>query len=292
MRHLGVPASGPADPLSMALANRLVGNNLLAPALEITLSGMSFRTEVTLQIAITGATATCAINDELARQHTTLQLMPDDEVLIGPAEKGARTYVAFAGGLLADEVLGSQSTYLPAGLAGCEGRSLRKEDRLGLANRDQSVAALQTPAEFRPPMLDCWTVRAGRSSETALLQDAGMLFDTGFTIGSRNDRMGLQLEGARFDIRSHGRMPSAPVFPGTIQCPEDGELFALSVDAGTTGGYPRVAKIARVDLHQLGQLRLGNRLTLIERNEADAQVELREKHRYWSAWLPNVGRVI
>ena len=39
-RHLGVPLCGPADPLSMALANRLVGNALLAPALEITLSGI------------------------------------------------------------------------------------------------------------------------------------------------------------------------------------------------------------------------------------------------------------
>ena len=31
LRHIGVPARGPADPLSMALANRLVGNDLLLP---------------------------------------------------------------------------------------------------------------------------------------------------------------------------------------------------------------------------------------------------------------------
>ena len=30
LRHMGVPQSGPADPLSMALANHLVGNPLLA----------------------------------------------------------------------------------------------------------------------------------------------------------------------------------------------------------------------------------------------------------------------
>lgn len=276
----------------MALANKLVGNELLAPALEVTLTGMSFRADVKTQIAITGATAACTVNGKPVQQHSTLQLAPDDEVQIGPAEKGARTYVAFAGGLLADEVLGSRSTYLPAGFAGYEGRSLRKADQLGLVDTEQRVEKLQTPAEFRPPMVGSWTVRAGRASETALLMDADLLFDTKFKVGNRSNRMGLKLEGARFDVRSDGRMPSAPVFPGTIQCPEDGELFALSIDAGTTGGYPRVAKVARVDLHLLGQLCPGNQLMLIERKESDAQTELREKHNYWSAWLPGVDRII
>ncbi len=54
-RHLGVPSSGPADPLSMALANRLVGNDLLAPALEITLGGMSLRFHSNTAVALTGA---------------------------------------------------------------------------------------------------------------------------------------------------------------------------------------------------------------------------------------------
>ena len=39
MRHLGVPAGGAADPLSLALANRLVGNAWYEPALESTLLG-------------------------------------------------------------------------------------------------------------------------------------------------------------------------------------------------------------------------------------------------------------
>jgi len=47
-RHMGVPSSGPADALSMALANRLVGNDLLAPALEVTLTGVSFVAETPL----------------------------------------------------------------------------------------------------------------------------------------------------------------------------------------------------------------------------------------------------
>ena len=280
MRHLGVPASGAADPLSMALANRLVGNDLLAPALEVLLAGMSFRAEVMMQIAITGATASCTVNGEIAQLYATLRLAPGDEVHVGPAEKGVRSYVAFAGGLQADEVFGSQSTYLPAGFAGFEGRALQKGDHLDLAEADHAVEMLQTPAKFQPPMTDSWTIRVGRASETDLLQEADQLFAARFTIGNRSDRMGLRLEGEKFDIRSDGRMPSAPVFPGTIQCPEDGELLVLAVDAGTTGGYPRVAKVARLDLHVLGQLRPGNQLMLIERRDADAKSVVLP----WSFW--------
>ena len=37
MRHLGIPSGGAADPLSLALANRLVGNQWDAPAIEAAL---------------------------------------------------------------------------------------------------------------------------------------------------------------------------------------------------------------------------------------------------------------
>jgi allophanate hydrolase subunit 2 len=104
--------------------------------------------------------------------------------------------------------------------------------------------------------------------------------------------MGVKLDGETFSTNSDGTMASVPVFPGTIQCPEDGSLFVMSVDAGTTGGYPRVAKITRMDLHLIGQLRPGNRLTLIERSDADAARELGEKLDYWRAWLPDIADVI
>ena len=54
MRHLGVPASGPADPLSMALANDLVGNALTTPALEATLTGVDLQFETETWFAIVG----------------------------------------------------------------------------------------------------------------------------------------------------------------------------------------------------------------------------------------------
>jgi len=276
----------------MALANRLVGNAALETALETTLTGVTLEFEAATRVAVCGATAGCVLNGEFVGQHVTMSIAPGDVLQVGSAEEGVRSYVAFAGGLNADEILGSPSTYLAAGFGGYKGRALAKGDELQLTDITSSAPLLETPAEFRLPFPRALTIRAGVSCETASLSKPGDLFDRKFTVAARSDRMGIGLDGEKFEIESDRQMPSTPLFPGTIQCPHDGSLYVMSVDSGTTGGYPRVAKVTRMDLHVLGQLRPGNSLTLIERNDDDAASELREKHAYWREWLPDIADVI
>jgi antagonist of KipI len=52
---MGVSASGAADPLSLRIGNRLVGNAQGAAALEMTLVGGAFTFETAAVIALTGA---------------------------------------------------------------------------------------------------------------------------------------------------------------------------------------------------------------------------------------------
>jgi len=294
MRHLGVPASGAADPLSLALANRLVGNELLAPALEVTFVGPRLRFERATQFALTGASAVAELNGRPVAFHKTVNVNAGDELMLFPADVGTRIYIAFAGGLIADEVLGSTSTYVPAGLGGFEGRALQDDDVLQLGETAAEAVELQTPKDFRPPITTRWMLRACRSVETSLLQDGqrGVLFNTHWKVSRRADRMGLALEGATLKVDSDGRLPSAPVFPGAIQCPEDGVPFLLAVDAQTTGGYPRVAQVARADRHLLGQLRPSDRLMFLPRRPDEAIAELRAKHDFWRQWLPGIESVI
>jgi allophanate hydrolase subunit 2 len=87
-------------------------------------------------------------------------------------------------------------------------------------------------------------------------------------------------------------MPSAGVLPGTVQCPEDGVPYLLSVDAGTVGGYPRIAQVARVDRHLLGQLRPGDHLRLLRRQPDEAVDELHAKINYWKDWLPDIASIL
>lgn len=292
LRYQGVPASGAADPLSLALANRLLGNEWDAPALEATLLGPTLRFERECAFAVTGAVAEVRLNGDQIQTHESRGASAGDELAIGAAELGARIYVAVTGGFAADDVLGSASTNLQAGFGGLQGRALVTGDVL----RCDSVAVepARTPDAFRLPMSSSWALRTCTASETDLLDDDSLdhLFTTNWTVARRADRMGVRLEGPGLVVSSDGRMPSAGVIPGTIQCPEDGSPYVLSVDAGTVGGYPRIAQVARVDRHALGQLRPGDHVRLLRREPDDAVVELRAKLAYWREWLPDINDIL
>jgi biotin-dependent carboxylase-like uncharacterized protein len=291
LRHQGVPGGGAADPLSLALANRLVGNPWDAPALEATLLGPTLRVDTDCALAITGAHSEATLGGSDVAWHETVFARAGDELRLGSSEADARTYIAFAGGIDADDILGSASTNLQAGFGGHAGRALQARDVLQLAGGDP--AALETPPGFRLPPSSSRTLRTCIAAESRLLDDASVavLFDTNWVVDRRADRMGLRLDGPALHVTSGGRMPSAAVFPGTVQCPEDGAPYILSVDAGTVGGYPRVAQVARVDRHVLGQLRPGDHVRLLRREPDEAVQELRDKIAYWSEWLPDAAEI-
>jgi biotin-dependent carboxylase-like uncharacterized protein len=274
------------------MANKLVGNAWDATAIEATLLGPTLRFESECAFAITGARARITLNGKVQAPHTTLFAQTGDELAIGGTQEGARCYLAVAGGLNADRVLGSTSTNLQAGFGGLHGRVLQAADVLEFTAAE--VARLRTPKRFRLKMSASWAVHACASLETDLLDADSLtnLFDSNWTVCRRADRMGLRLEGATLKIDSDGRMPSAGVVPGTIQCPEDGSPYVLAVDAGTVGGYPRVAQVARADRHVLGQLRPGDRLRLLRREPDDAVAVLHAKIDYWQEWLPEIGVIL
>ena len=292
MHHLGVPSGGAADPLSLALANRLVGNDWDAPAIEATLVGPVVRFEKPTAFAIVGGQVSPLLNGVAVRDHEVNAAKAGDDLAVGPIANGARVYLAVPGGFQAEQVLGSGSTNLQAGFGGFRGRALQAGDRLAVRGGD--VAPLSTPVEFRPTMPHAWGLRTCIAAETSLVDANGLaaLFETNWRVARRADRMGLKLEGSRLSVASDGRMPSAGVVPGTIQCPEDGAPYLLSVDAGTVGGYPRVAQVARADRHALGQLKAGDHVRLLRREHDAAVTELRAKLDYWGQWLPHVDEVL
>lgn len=292
LRHRGVPSGGAADTLSLALANRLVGNSWDAPALEAVLVGPSLRFMQSCSISITGGEVTAILNETAINCHECIQISTGDELHVGSVSSGARAYIAFSGGLDVEVVLGSASTNIQAAFGGLEGRALRRGDRLRA--REHAAAAAITPSCFRPLSTRSVVLRTCEAAETNLLNEAqqDVFFETKWQVGQRADRMGMRLSGQLLDVMSDGRMPSAAVFPGTIQCPQDGAPYLLSVDAGTVGGYPRIGQVIRADLHMLGQLRPGDRILFLRTNRNDAIALLRDKHEYWSDWLPRIADII
>jgi len=67
--------------------------------------------------------------------------------------------------------------------------------------------------------------------------------------------------------------------PGAIQLAPSGQPLVLMPDAGTTGGYPVIAIVARADLGILGQFSAGSpvRFQLIDPEAALAAARTRER---------------
>lgn len=293
-RHLGVPWSGAADGLSLALANRLVGNALDAPGLEVTLSGIELRFDASARVAVTGAPCSVHVDQRLLGMHRRVDVPAGSALRLGAAEKGVRSYLAVSGGLSGEEAMGSVSTYYPAGIGGYLGRALKPGDTLELTEASVDDGEPRTPDEYLLRFTDVWTLRATRGAECGRLVDDtdSVLFGGRFRISARNDRMGTELSGPRLRVATSGELDSRPVFPGTVQCPGSGEPFILGADAQTTGGYARVAEVIRADRHLVGQLRAGNSLRFLERDTSQAADELEGVHQFWSRWLSGIEAII
>jgi biotin-dependent carboxylase-like uncharacterized protein len=285
-RHMGVPASGPADPLSMALANRLVGNPSNTCSLEIPFGVFALEAQAEARVAVTGAPATVLINGKAAPMHKTLAVRPGDALELGPAETGARVYLSVAGGFAGSAFLRSLSTYLPAGFGGQEGRALKNGDMLSLCNPDTDPVDLETPEHMRQVFSYGFALRCVPGPDEDLI--AGWDRNQDFVASRRADRTGIEVTGSWPRLENSALKPSAPIFPGGVQLTPSGAAFILLQDAQTTGGYPHVLQVAHVDQHLLGQIRPGNRIQFLRRTPEEAAEDLREKTAYFRDWLPDL----
>jgi len=64
---------------------------------------------------------------------------------------------------------------------------------------------------------------------------------------------------------------STAVTPGTIQVTGDGSLVLLMADCQTTGGYPRIAHVAAVDLPLCAQLKPGDAINFTDISWREAE---------------------
>ncbi len=113
---MGVPAAGPADPHSFALANRLVGNGLERASLEIIGQGPTLRTEGSGYVTVVGASPQVRLDGQPIVAGRVFPVRPGQELVIGAVRPGLRTYLAAAGGFAGPHMLGSVATDQLSGL--------------------------------------------------------------------------------------------------------------------------------------------------------------------------------
>src|SRR6185436_15094070 len=88
----GVSASGAADPIALRIGNRLVGNAEDFAALEMTMTGGSFRFETDAVVALTGADASARIGDRAVRPWRATKVRAGEALACAQLKDGARAY--------------------------------------------------------------------------------------------------------------------------------------------------------------------------------------------------------
>src|SRR5438034_442475 len=143
LQSRGVPVAGPMDPVSHRLANALVGNDAGAATLEITLLGPELEFEAERVVAVTGAEFEMTLDNRPVPMRAPFIVSAESRLRFGARRRGARAYLAIAGGIAIAPTLGSRSTHLISAMGRLDGRALRAGDHLPLG--DASQARLSGP---------------------------------------------------------------------------------------------------------------------------------------------------
>jgi biotin-dependent carboxylase-like uncharacterized protein len=283
-QHLGVPVSGALDPVALTAANALVGNPAGTGALEIAYHGPTLAVEAdSARLAFAGGNVAIEVRPGDGTSGAmrlpplqSVRLRRGEVLRVGGLSGSAVGYVAVEGGFEAAAVLGSQSTYVRAGLGGFAGRPLRAGDLLPLRQADAKDRgeALLPALDLAPP--ERVRVVLGPQDDHFTERSRRTFLDGVYTVSPACDRMGMRLEGAALE-HSHGfNIVSDGIAPGSIQVPGNGLPIVLLADRQTTGGYPKIATVIAADLPALGRLAPGAKVAFAAVSIADAEAAHRQ----------------
>ncbi len=266
--HVGVPPSGALDGFSRLAANLLVGNPPGAAVLECAYLGPELVFGEDTTVAVCGAELEPRLDGEAQPTWTAVAVRAGQTLSFGHLGRGARMYLAVAGGFDVPETLGSRSTYLLGGLGGLEGRALQAGDVLAAGATDGAAGAApggSVPEELRPALAPALEVRVVMGLYDHLLTAEGRetFLTTDWTLTPVADRVGFRYRGAELDLVRRvqpfgaGSDPSnivdAPYPIGSIQVPGGVEPIVLHRDAVSGGGYAMVATVISADMDAVAQ---------------------------------------
>ena len=280
---VGVPPSGPMDDLAFRLANRLVGNEESAAALEITLAGPSLTFDAGAVFALTGAPMTAELDGAEVAWATVTRAPAGSTLRIGsPIGGGSRAYLAVGGGIDVPAYLGSRSTFLLGGFGGLAGRALEAGDVITVGPAGPVADGSALPAEITPGYGREWelAVTDGPHGAPDFFTPGGIdaFFAAAWEVHHHSDRTGVRLVGpspewARSDGGEAGLHPSNihdnSYAIGTVDFTGDMPVI-LGPDGPSLGGFVCPVTVIAAERWKLGQLTPGDRVRFRRLSHDDA----------------------
>jgi urea carboxylase len=287
---IGVPPSGPMDALSHRLANRLVGNEEQAAALELTAAGPSLKFNCDAVVALAGAAMTATLDGHPFPAWQARPVKAGSVLKLGAiVGAGLRSYLAVQGGFQVPDYLGSKSTFTLGQFGGHGGRTLRTGDVLPIVsahpdNFSQAGRRKALPAKLHTPVTHEWEIGVLYGPHGApdffTDDDIRTFFTTEWEVHYNSSRTGVRLIGpkpqwARSDGGEAGLHPSNihdnAYAIGAVDFTGDMPVI-LGPDGPSLGGFVCPVTIVQAELWKMGQLKPGDRVRFraLSREQANA----------------------
>lgn len=280
-QELGISASGAMDETAFRLANRIVGNDDNAPALEVTMVGPRLEVVRETLISVTGADLSFAVNNSPAPLYTAIKLNPGDTITFGQMKSGMRAYIAISGGFSIPMMMGSASTGLKGQIGGYKGRKLEKGDVL--KSKAQSIPEVfigysVDPDEFKFGAKDgVFRVILGPEDDYFTEKGIETFLSSEYALSDNCDRMGARLDGPEIEHNEKGAgIVSDGITMGAIQVPAQGYPLVLLKDRGTVGGYTKIGTLCTLDVFRFGQNKPGDKVRFEQITLEEGQNLLRQ----------------
>ena len=280
---VGVPPSGAIDPLSLNVANQLLGNPFNTAALECTLQGPTLKFHCDSQIVITGGDMLATLDGVDVAMWQTLNVKKGQILKTGKITTGCRSYIGIKGGFNVPAYLGSQATFTLGQFGGHAGRNLLIGDMLPITAYS-SVETVALSAAEVPSFSQAWNIAVMYGPHGApdffTKRDIERFFEQEFEIHFNSSRTGIRLVGekpewARTDGGEAGLHPSNihdnAYAIGAIDFTGDMPII-LGPDGPSLGGFVCPAVVVSSELWKIGQLKAGDKVKFIPISYDQAQV--------------------
>lgn len=276
-RRHGVPVSGPADWVAHRLALSLARCAPTDPVIEFGPGGLTVEAEgapVALGVAGGGASARWSRGTRgtaVLAAPFALGLSPGERLVVRPGPGGWGTVAA--GGLDAGApVLGSHATAVRAGL----GPPPPEDETLYPCAAVPAAwpSLYLDPVDVDPPGTPL-RLLPGPQAHLFPPDVLSRLAGEPYAVTPARDRMGVRLDGPPLVAPGGHDIVSDGLVEGAMQVPGDGRPIVLMADRAPTGGYPKIAVLARADLPRLARAAPGTELRFRWVDAAEARAAAR-----------------
>ena len=281
----GFPASGPMDSWSFRLANILVGNKPGDAALECQFMGPTLKFSDDRTIAITGADMSPKIDGKSVSLWESIEVKANQILELEFATIGARSYIAFAGGINSKPWLGSRSTFHKAGVGGIDGKAIENNQIIPLGkNRKIQQRKIKKSSIPEISKDKNWSIEVVLGPNDDWIDNKGheIFFNSKWKLQAKSDRTGYRLDGPKLSFTDkatnksleNGSEPSNIIdqgYPaGAINLAGQTPIILVN-DGPSMGGFINPYTVPSSAFWKLGQAKPGDTFNFIEVSVEKAQ---------------------